>query len=44
MQYDTLEEAVADQREFAEVHAKYWLEVTVISTLRHLHRPGAPGD
>ncbi|MGZ4561336.1 MAG: YciI family protein, partial [Mycobacteriaceae bacterium] len=24
LQYDTLEEAVADQREFAELHAKYW--------------------
>ena len=24
MQYDTLEEAVADQQEFAELHAKYW--------------------
>ena len=41
MQYESLEEAVADQREFAELHAKYWPEVTVISTLRpDLHRPG----
>ena len=36
MQYDTLEEAVADQREFAELHAKHWPEVTVIATLRQI--------
>src|SRR4051795_7260604 len=28
MQYDSLEAAVADQREFAELHAKHWPEVT----------------
>jgi hypothetical protein len=45
MQYDTLEEAVADQQEFAELHAKYWPEVTVISTLRQISTgPEAPGD
>ena len=32
LQYDSLEDAVADQREFAELHAKYWPEGTVIST------------
>ena len=43
MQYDSLEEAVADQREFAELHAKYWPEVTVISTLRQISTgPEAP--
>ena len=42
MQYDTLEEAVADQREFAEIHAKHWPEVTVISTLRQI--PGGPEE
>jgi len=43
MQYDTVEEAVADQREFAELHAKYWPEVTVISTLRQISTgPDAP--
>jgi hypothetical protein len=45
LQYDTLEEAVADQREFAELHAKYWPEVTVISALARFPRvrqaPGA---
>ena len=45
LQYDTLEEAVADQREFAELHAKHWPEVTVISTLRQISSgPEAPGD
>ena len=45
MQYDSLEEAVADQREFAELHARYWPEVTVISTLRQISTgPEAPGD
>ena len=44
MQYDTIEEAVADQQEFAELHAKYWPEVTVISTLRQISTgPEAPG-
>ena len=44
LQYDTLEEAVADQQEFAELHAKYWPEVTVISTLRQISTGPAPGD
>ncbi|HET7070073.1 MAG TPA: YciI family protein [Nocardioides sp.] len=45
VQYDTLEEAVADQQEFADLHAKYWPEVTVISTLRQISTgPEAPGD
>ena len=44
MQYGTVEEAVADQREFAELHAKHWPEVTVISTLRQISDgPEAPG-
>ena len=43
MQYDTLEEAVADQQEFAELHAKHWPEVTVIATLRQISTgPDAP--
>jgi hypothetical protein len=44
MQYDSLEEAVADQREFAELHAKHWPEVTVVATLRQISEgPDAPG-
>ena len=39
------EDAVADQRAFAELHAKYWPEVTVISTLRQISTgPEASGD
>ena len=45
MQYDSLEEAVADQQEFAELHAKHWPEVTVVATLRQISEgPQAPGD
>jgi hypothetical protein len=36
MQYDTLEEAIAGQEEFAALHAKYWPEVTVVATLRQI--------
>ena len=43
MQYDSIEDAVADQREFADLHAKYWPEVTVISTIRQISTgPEAP--
>jgi hypothetical protein len=43
-QYDTVEEAVADQQLFAELHAKYWPEVTVISTMRQISTgPEEPG-
>ena len=45
MQYETLEEAVVDQREFAELHAKYWPEVTVVATLRQISEgPEPSGD
>jgi hypothetical protein len=45
MEYATVEEAIADQQEFAELHAKHWPEVTVISTLRQISTgPEAPGD
>ncbi|WP_435744717.1 YciI family protein [Nocardioides sp. SYSU DS0663] len=43
LQYDTLEEAVAGQREFAELHAKHWPEVTVVATLRQVSE-GADGS
>jgi hypothetical protein len=36
LQYDTVEEAVADQQLFAELHAQHWPEVTVVSTLRQV--------
>ena len=45
MEYANLEEAIADQQEFADLHAKHWPEVTVISTLRQISTgPDAPGD
>ncbi len=45
LQYDTLEEAVADQQEFADLHARHWPEVTVVATLRQVSDgPDAPGD
>ncbi len=45
LEYPSLEEAVADQRLFAELHAKHWPEVTVIATLRQISTgPEAPGD
>lgn len=36
LQYPTLEEAIADQEEFAALHAKHWPEVTVVATLRQV--------
>lgn len=45
MQFDTLEEAIAGNREFAELHAKYWPEVSMIATLRQVSEgPEAPTD
>ncbi len=45
LEYATLEDAVADQRQFAELHAKHWPEVTVVSTLRQISTgPDAPGE
>ena len=44
MQYDSLEEAVADQEEFARLHATHWPEVTVVATLRQISEgPEEPG-
>ena len=36
LQYDSLEEAVAGQQEFAELHAKYWPECEMVATLRQI--------
>lgn len=45
LQYDSLEEAVADQEKFAELHAKNWPEVTVITTMRQISTgPEESGD
>ena len=43
LEYATLEEAVADQKSFAELHAEHWPEVTVVATLRQISRgPDVP--
>lgn len=43
MEYPSLEDAVADQQLFADLHAKHWPEITVISTLRQISTgPEAP--
>ena len=36
MRYDTLEEAIAGQREFAQLHATYWPECKIVATLRQI--------
>jgi hypothetical protein len=36
MQYDTLEDAIAGQRDFADLHVMYWPEVTCVATLRQI--------
>jgi hypothetical protein len=36
MQFDSLEDAVAAQQEFAELHVKHWPEVTMVATLRQI--------
>lgn len=44
LEYDTVEQAVADQQVFAELHATHWPEATVIATLRQISTgPEAPG-
>ena len=36
LQYDSLEDAIADTKTFADLHAEHWPEVTVVSTLRQI--------
>ena len=36
LQYDSLEDAIAGQAEFAELHAKYWPECSMVATLRQI--------
>ena len=43
LQYDSLEEAIKGQEEFARLHAEHWPEVTVVATLRQIAE-GAPED
>ena len=45
MEYDSVEAAVEDGRNFAQLHADHWPEVTVISTIRQISTgPDAPGE
>ena len=44
LQYDTVEEAVADMQVFADLHAQHWPEATVVATLRQISEaPEASG-
>lgn len=36
LQYDSVEEAVAGQQEFAELHAKHWPGCEMVATLRQV--------
>lgn len=36
MQYDTVEEAVAGQQEFAQLHATHWPECQMVATMRQV--------
>jgi len=36
LQYDTLEEAIVGQQEFADLHAKHWPECSMVATLRQI--------
>ncbi len=36
LQYDSLEEAIAGQQEFADLHAKHWPECEMVATLRQV--------
>jgi hypothetical protein len=36
LQYDSLEEAIANQQEFADLHAKHWPKCSMVATLRQI--------
>jgi hypothetical protein len=36
LQYDSVEDAIAGQQEFAELHAKHWPECKMVATLRQI--------
>ena len=45
LQYDTLEEAIANQEEFAALHAKHWPECQMVATLRQISdEPPTPAE
>jgi hypothetical protein len=36
LQYDSLEDAIADQQAFADLHAQHWPEASIVATLRQV--------
>lgn len=42
LQFDTLEEAIAAQQEFADLHAKHWPECSMVATLRQVADQAPP--
>ena len=45
MHYDSLEEAIAGQQDFADLHAKYWPECEMVATLRQISdEPPTPAE
>jgi hypothetical protein len=45
MQYDSLEEAIAGQQDFAELHVKHWPEVSMVATMRQIaDEPPTPAE
>lgn len=42
IQYDTLEQAIAGQQEFAELHAKHWPECEMVATMRQVSEGPEP--
>jgi hypothetical protein len=42
LHYDTLEEALVGQREFADLHAKHWAECSMVATLRQISEGPPP--
>jgi hypothetical protein len=43
-QYDTLEDAIAAQDEFVELHLKHWPEMNWVSTLRQISDGPPPAE
>ena len=44
MQYDTLEEAIAGQQDFVDLHLKHWPDVRMVATLRQISDGPPPSD
>lgn len=45
LQYDSLEEAIEGQKEFADLHATYWPECEMVATLRQVSdEPPQPAE